>query len=114
MFPLAVPSSEIFRFLKVSKSIFELYRVLWLARYIFSENNRNTQWVFFSDLANEGTPGNRLLNPQNQKREIVTLPIRSDPPVGQEGVAVKDVTPSSQLVEALTPRPCSPNTLQLS
>ena len=30
------------------------------------------------------------------------------------GVAVKDVAPSSQLVEALTPRPCSPHTLQLA
>ena len=80
----------------------------------FSENNRNTQWVFFSVLTNESTPGNRLLKPQKLKKEIVTRPIRSDPPVGQEGIAVKDVTPSSQLVNALTPRPCSPNTLQLS
>ena len=80
----------------------------------FSENNRNTQWVFFSVLTKGSTPGNRLLKPQKQKKEIVTQLIRSDPPVGQEGVDVKDVTPSSQLVEELTPRPCSPNTLQLS
>ena len=53
--------------LKVTKSKIELHQVLWLARYNFSENDRNTLWVFFSIHTNEGTPRYMLFNPQKQK-----------------------------------------------
>ena len=48
------------------------------------------------------------------KREVVTQSTCSCSPGGWGGVDVKDVAPSSQLVEALTPRPCSSHTLPVS
>ena len=96
VFSLAVPSSEKFCLLKVTKSKIEQYQVLWLARYTFPENNWNTLWVFFSIQTSEGTRSYILFKPQNQRIDV-TQPICCNE-LGEGSGVVQFVSTSSPLM----------------